>query len=132
MRSEWKWLVFVGIAVGLLATGLLIVLFAPRFGWAGIHDYGEGYCPFCGGTGVLNLWDVFAILAIVLLALNVLLSHLAALVLVVRWIARPEGSPGRVKYRHSMEEADSSLDDATGPAVPLSSCALPDEVGLGK
>ena len=132
MRSEWRWLVFVGIAVGLLGTGLLIVLFVPRLGWAGIHDSGEGYCPFCGATGVLNLWDVFAILAIVLLTLIVLLSHLAAFVLVVRWIARPEASSGRVRYRHSMGEADSSVDDAMGPAVPLSSCELPDEVGLGK
>lgn len=132
MRSEWKWLVFVGIAVGLLGTGLLVVLLVPRLGWAGIHGSGEGYCPFCGGTGVLNLWDIFGVLAIVLLTSIVLLSHLGAFVLVVRSIARRKGSSGRVKYRHSMEEADSSVDDPMGPAVPLSSCALPDEVGLGK
>lgn len=54
MRKEWKWPIFSVIAVSLLTTGLLVVLFVPRLGWVGLHEYREGYCHCCGGTGVLN------------------------------------------------------------------------------
>jgi hypothetical protein len=113
VRKGWKWLALAVIAVSLLTTGLLILLFVPRLGWVGLHEYREGYCPCCGGTGVLNPWGFLATLAIVLLMLSVPLSHIAVLLLAVSWIARSDRSPRVVRYDHSVEGSDQS----TGGAI---------------
>jgi hypothetical protein len=110
MRKEWKWPVFAVIAVSLLTTGLLVVLFVPRLGWVGLHEYREGYCPCCGGTGVLNPWGFLATLAIVLLMLSVPLAHIGVLVLAMMWIARSERSPRVARYDHHVEDTGRSTD----------------------
>jgi hypothetical protein len=104
MRKEWKWLVLVMVAAGLLTAGVL-VFSVPRLGWVGLDEYRQGYCPCCGGTGVFNPWGVLATLAIGLLMLSIPLGHIGILILAVTWIARSDRSPGRVGYGHSVEDA---------------------------
>lgn len=44
MSKGWKWLAYAVGAVGLLTTGLLVLLFVPRLGWVGLHEHVGGYC----------------------------------------------------------------------------------------
>jgi hypothetical protein len=93
------------VAVSLLTMGLLVALFVPRLEWVGLREHREGYCPCCGGTGVLNLWGFLATLAIVLSMLSVPLVHIGVLVLAMMWIARSWRSPRAARYHHRVEDA---------------------------
>lgn len=131
MKKEWKRLAFVVAAVGLLTTGLLIALFIPRTGWVGFHEHAGGQCPFCGGTGVLDLWGSLATLVILVLMVSIPLSHIAVLVLAVTSIVRSERGGRDVGHDHQAGEGDRSPEGATPQGAPASPHASAG-VGLNK
>jgi hypothetical protein len=129
MGKEWKWLAYAVAAVGLLTTGLLILLFVPRLGWIGLHEHAGGHCACCGGTGVLNPWGLLATTMIVLLMMSIPLSHIAVLVLATQSIARSEKIPKGVRHHGHAGEDDRSPDGAADQGAPVAPYA-PARVGL--